>query len=296
MPSTYTNLGMEIQADTENDTTWGQKANNVFKMYDDAVAGIVAVVMTTGGVTNAFSNGTTDEVGRHHTIQMTSGNISAVVATMIMPAIQKTWILQNDSTAAVAVRTTTGTAFTFPSGVDSMFQMTSNTAALAMPDFYANTLNTPSGTVAAPAIRFQTDPDTGIYAPADGQWAVGVAGANRLLLTSDVATFSEPVGAPSGSAATVGLNLGESDTGFYATAAGTLSVAVNAAAVGTWTSDGYGFPSGAVGTPALSFVNDRDTGIYSTATGTFSIAVNGVQVMRITATGVLVPGGAVQSL
>lgn len=59
MASTYTTiLGLEKQADGENDTTWGQKANTLFDMVEDALCEVTTVTDTSGTTALAMTDGT----------------------------------------------------------------------------------------------------------------------------------------------------------------------------------------------------------------------------------------------
>jgi hypothetical protein len=134
MPSSYTsNLGMELQATGENDGTWGGKANAVFNQIDEAIAGVAAVTITATGLTLAITDAGTGEAARHFQIDV-NGTPTAV-PTMIVPNIEKAWIIRNNSGKDVLMRTATGSTATVGAGINTfMYCDGSNVIARALPN------------------------------------------------------------------------------------------------------------------------------------------------------------------
>ena len=98
MASTYTNsLGLEKQGDGENANTWGLRLNqSVIDLVDEAVAGYVAVALTSGTQTDLTVTDGSSSTGRHASLEFT-GNIAATV-TFTFPAQQKTYAVINSVT------------------------------------------------------------------------------------------------------------------------------------------------------------------------------------------------------
>ena len=73
MSSTYTtSLRLEKQGDGENPNTWGQKLNaSVIALVDSAVAGYIAVAVSSVDVTLTTSNGGADQA-RSKTLESAS--------------------------------------------------------------------------------------------------------------------------------------------------------------------------------------------------------------------------------
>ena len=70
MPSTYTDrLGLELQANGENLNSWGDNANTVFSLIDEAVGGFVAVAIT-GDKTLTITDGASSD-GRNAVLKLT---------------------------------------------------------------------------------------------------------------------------------------------------------------------------------------------------------------------------------
>ena len=100
MASTFSNLGLNLQATGENSGTWGELTNVNLQEIDNAIAGVVTITLT-GNTTLAFtSNATsttfTDEAGRNKTIIL-SGSLSATTVTVSVPNIEKDYVVINNS-------------------------------------------------------------------------------------------------------------------------------------------------------------------------------------------------------
>jgi hypothetical protein len=100
MASTFSNLGLNLQATGENSGTWGALTNVNLQEIDNAISGVVTITLT-GNTTLAFtSNATsttfTDEAGRNKTIIL-SGSLSATTVTVTVPNIEKDYVIINNS-------------------------------------------------------------------------------------------------------------------------------------------------------------------------------------------------------
>jgi len=100
MASTFSNLGLNLQATGENSGTWGELTNVNLQEIDNAISGVVTITLT-GNTTLAFtSNATsttfTDEAGRNKTIIL-SGSLSATTVTVTVPNIEKDYVVINNS-------------------------------------------------------------------------------------------------------------------------------------------------------------------------------------------------------
>jgi hypothetical protein len=102
MPSTYTNiLRLELQADGENDGTWGQILNdNVIALIEDAVAG-TASISTTGGTTTLSTNDGADDQARRKVLDV-SGSLGSD-AIIEVPAQSKTYVVRNRTSGSQTV-------------------------------------------------------------------------------------------------------------------------------------------------------------------------------------------------
>ncbi len=100
MASTFSNLGLNLQATGENSGTWGELTNVNLQEIDNAIAGVVTITLT-GNTTLAFTSNSssttfTDQAGRNKTIIL-SGSLSATTVTVTVPNIEKDYVIINNS-------------------------------------------------------------------------------------------------------------------------------------------------------------------------------------------------------
>ena len=100
MASTFSNLGLNLQATGENSGTWGAITNVNLQDIDNAIAGVVTITLT-GNTTLAFTTNSssttyTDEAGRNKTIIL-NGALSATTVTVTVPNIEKDYVIINNS-------------------------------------------------------------------------------------------------------------------------------------------------------------------------------------------------------
>jgi hypothetical protein len=102
MPSTYTDiLRLELQADGENDGTWGQILNdNVIALVEDAIAG-TADVSTTGGTTALTTNDGAEDQARKRAINVTGSLASDAIIEV--PAQTKPYRVINGTSGSFTV-------------------------------------------------------------------------------------------------------------------------------------------------------------------------------------------------
>ena len=106
MASTFSNLGLNLQATGENSGTWGSITNVNLQEIDNAIAGVFNLTIT-GSTTLAFTTNSssttfTDEAGRNKTIIL-SGSLSATTVTITVPNIEKDYIIINNSGATATI-------------------------------------------------------------------------------------------------------------------------------------------------------------------------------------------------
>jgi hypothetical protein len=106
MASTFSNLGLNLQATGENSGTWGAITNVNLQDIDNAIGGVYLLTVT-GSTTLAFTTNSssttfTDESGRNKTIIL-SGSLSATTITITVPNIEKDYIIINNSGATAVI-------------------------------------------------------------------------------------------------------------------------------------------------------------------------------------------------
>jgi hypothetical protein len=106
MASTFSNLGLNLQATGENSGTWGAITNVNLQEIDNAISGVFNLTIvgstTLAFTTNSSSTTFTDEAGRNKTIIL-SGALSATTVTVTVPNIEKDYVIINNSGGTVTV-------------------------------------------------------------------------------------------------------------------------------------------------------------------------------------------------
>ena len=117
MASTYTPLGVELQATGENAGTWGTKTNTNLQIIEQISGGFTQQALTSGGtVTLSVSDGSTGAVLSHRMIEFT-GSLSGNAVVTIPLDVQNFYFLRNSSSGAYTVQfkyaSGSGDSFTF---------------------------------------------------------------------------------------------------------------------------------------------------------------------------------------
>jgi hypothetical protein len=121
MPSSYTDLGIELMATGENSGTWGDKTNTNLNIINQAAAGYQAISIAGGANTTTLdiTDGSSDLTGntnaaRNLIIELT-GTITGNQVVTVPDSVEKSYIIKNNTTGAFTVefKTATGTGFTF---------------------------------------------------------------------------------------------------------------------------------------------------------------------------------------
>jgi hypothetical protein len=114
MPSSYTDLGLELMVTGENSGTWGDKTNTNLELIQQGFAGYQEVTVNgTGTTTLAITDGTISN-GRNAVIKLI-GTITGNIIVTIPDSIEKIYIFENGTSGAftVQIKTVSGTGPTF---------------------------------------------------------------------------------------------------------------------------------------------------------------------------------------
>ena len=116
MASTYTPLGVELQATGENAGTWGTKTNTNLQLIEQIAGGFIAKSIAGGAQTTALavSDGSTGAELAHRMIDFT-GTITGNQIVTIPLDVQTFYILRNSTSGAYTVQ------FKYASGSGSTF-------------------------------------------------------------------------------------------------------------------------------------------------------------------------------
>ena len=118
MASTYTPLGVELQATGENAGTWGTKTNTNLQLIEQIIGGFTAQSIAGGAQTTALtiSDSGTGDVAGHRMIDFT-GTITGNQIVTIPLDVQTFYILRNSTSGSHTVQfkyaTGSGSTFTF---------------------------------------------------------------------------------------------------------------------------------------------------------------------------------------
>ncbi len=131
MASTYTPLGIELQATGENAGTWGTKTNTNLQLVEQIVGGYSAQSIAGGAQTTALSvsDGSTGAVLAHRVIEFT-GTITGNQIVTIPLDVQTFYILKNSTSGAYTVQF----KYTSGSGSTVTFTATQKTTKIVYAD------------------------------------------------------------------------------------------------------------------------------------------------------------------
>ena len=142
MASTFSNLGLNLQATGENSGTWGALTNVNLQEIDNAIAGVVTITLT-GNTTLAFTTNSssttfTDEAGRNKTIIL-SGSLSATTVTVTVPNIEKDYVIINNSGGTATISSGGSTTVSIATGFKNYVIVdASTTSVIAAADRLTN--------------------------------------------------------------------------------------------------------------------------------------------------------------
>jgi two-component sensor histidine kinase len=115
MPSTYSNLKIELIATGEQSGTWGTTTNtNLGTAVEEAITGSANVAFSSGDVTISLTNTNASQTARNLRLNLTGTSGGARVLTV--PAIEKQYIINNGLADACTVKNSTGTGIAVPAG------------------------------------------------------------------------------------------------------------------------------------------------------------------------------------
>lgn len=116
MPSTYSPLKIQLMATGENNTTWGDVTNqNLGGALEEAIVGSADVTFSSGNVTLTLTDTNASQTARNMRLRCT-GTTGGSTRNLVVPSIEKPYIVQNDCADSVLVKTAAGSGITVPTG------------------------------------------------------------------------------------------------------------------------------------------------------------------------------------
>ena len=115
MASTYSDLKIQLMAVGENTTTWGNVANlNLGTAIEEAIAESTDVTFASAEFTVALTDTNASQPARH--LRLNLGGTSGGAQNLVVPTIEKPYIINNGTADIITVKTTAGTGIAVPSG------------------------------------------------------------------------------------------------------------------------------------------------------------------------------------
>jgi len=144
MASTYSALKIQLMATGENSGTWGSVTNvNLGTALEEAIVGSETVLFSGADLTLTLTNTNASQTARNLRLNLTGPTGAA--RSLIVPAIEKVYIINNACTDTITVKNSTGSGIAVPAGktmyvyntstdvVDAITHLTSLTLASALP-------------------------------------------------------------------------------------------------------------------------------------------------------------------
>ena len=144
MASTYSDLKFELIGTGEQSGTWGVTTNtNLGTAIEEAITGSADVTFASAQVTLTLTDTNASQTARNLRLNLTG--TSGGAQNLIVPAIQKFYLVNNGCADAITVKNSTGTGIAVPAGkamllfnnatnvVDAVTHMSSLTLASALP-------------------------------------------------------------------------------------------------------------------------------------------------------------------
>lgn len=155
MPSTYSDLKIELIATGEESGTWGITTNtNLGTALEEAIVGRATANFTTDAdLTISLTDTNATQVARNYILNVTSGVSLTTTRNLIVPTIDKPYIVENNTTGSqsIVVKTSAGTGVTVPNGKSMMVYANSTNVVPAFTDLPSTTTLGGNGIVTGPA-------------------------------------------------------------------------------------------------------------------------------------------------
>lgn len=116
MPSTYSQLKIELIATGEQTGTWGATTNtNLGTALEEAITGSADVTFASGNVTLDLIDTNGTQAARHLRLNLI-GTTGGATRNLVVPTIQKLYLINNNCTNDIVVKNSTGTGITVGAG------------------------------------------------------------------------------------------------------------------------------------------------------------------------------------
>jgi hypothetical protein len=223
MASTYSALKIQLMGTGENSGTWGNVTNvNLGTALEEAIVGSADVTFASGTVTLALTDSNSTQTARNLRLNLTG--TSGGAQNLIVPTIEKVYIVNNGCADAITVKNSGGTGIAVPAGktmyvyndgtnvVDAVTHLTSLTLGTALPIASGGT-----GSTSTTYANLQSNV-SGILPVANG--GTGTNSTTYANLQSNVSGILPTANGGTGSNSTTYANLQSNVSGILPTANG----------------------------------------------------------------------------
>jgi hypothetical protein len=244
MASTYSSLKIQLMGTGENSGTWGAITNtNLGTAIEEAITGSADVTFASGTVTLTLTDTNSSQAARNLRLNLTG--TSGGAQNLIVPAIEKVYIVNNGCADTITVKNTTGTGIAVPAGktmwvynngtnvLDAVTHLTSLTLASALPIASGGT-----GTNTTTFCNLQSNV-SGVLPVANGGTGVNTSTGTGSVVLSASPTFT---GTPLAPTASSGTNTTQLATTAFVTSA--LTALVPSGSIMLWSGSLASIPAG----------------------------------------------------
>jgi len=191
MSSTYSPLKIELIGTGDQSGTWGDTTNtNLGTALEEAITGSADVTFASGTVTLTLTDSNASQTARN--LRLNLGGTSGGAQNLIVPAIEKMYIVNNGCADTITIKNSTGTGVAVPAGKTTVvFNNGTNVLDVIT---YLSSITTPSATITGGSITGITD-----LAVADGGTGSSSLTANSVMLGNGTSALSGNMVAPGAS-------------------------------------------------------------------------------------------------
>jgi hypothetical protein len=119
MASTYSPLKIELITTGEQSATWGTTTNiNLGTAIEEAIVGSADVTFSSANVTLTLTDTNGTQAARNLRLRLTGTTGGA--RNLIVPAIEKFYIVQNDTADTITIKNSTGTGVAIPTSMTAL--------------------------------------------------------------------------------------------------------------------------------------------------------------------------------
>ncbi len=283
MASTYSPLKIELITTGEQSGTWGSTTNvNLGTAIEEAITGSANVTFASANVTIALTNTNGTQTARNLRLRLTGTTAGA--RELIVPAIEKQYLIQNDTADTITVKNSTGTGVAIPTTMSAV--VFNDGVNVSCASIYSTSLVTP--VLVATDAAFVNP----LAVTSGGTGVTTVTGTGSVVRASSPVLTTPALGIPSAVVLTnaTGLPLTTGVTGVLPVAnGGTGSTSASTGTGGVVLANAPTLVSPILGTPTSGTLTNC-TGLPMTTgvTGTLPVANGGTGVTSSTGSGSVV--------